>query len=348
MLFKKSLESGRTTKCGVAILNFRGAGVIVHEAPYYEKLSWPATVQYAKSVEEAGFDSGWIVDHFMLGQENAIFESWTSLSYLAAVTSKIRLGPFVLCNSYRNPALVAKMATTLDIASGGRLYLGLGAGWHGEEYAAYGYRFPSARERVDSLRESLSVIKMMFTQDVSSFNGKYVHIENAVNRPQPLQKPHPPIMVGAYGDRMLRLIAEEADGWCISGLPGDPSDATPDAFRKRSEYLDRCCEKIGRNPQEIDRIWTGHVIIAADNAAAKRRVEFVRDKITRAVDSGEMMKVDPDHMIQSFVRGTPAECLSQMKELCSAGASNFVLYFDDFPGTGGLELFSSSVLPRLP
>jgi len=338
----------KETKCGVAILNFRGAGVIVHEAPHYEKLDWPATVRYARSVDELGFDSGWIVDHFMLGQDNAIFESWTSLSYLAAVTSKLQLGPFVLCNSYRNPALVAKMATTFDIASGGRLYLGLGAGWHSEEYAAYGYRFPPAGERVDSLRETLSVIKMMFTQEVSSFSGKYVHVENAVNRPQPLQKPRPPIMVGAYGDRMLRLIAEEADGWCISGLPGDPSDATPDVFKKRSEYLDKCCEKIGRSPDEIDRIWTGHVIIADDVVAARRRIEFVRDKIARAVDSGQMMKVDPDRMIQSFVRGTPIDCFSQMKELCIAGAINFVLYFDDFPETAGLELFSRTVLPRLP
>lgn len=342
------MTQNRTIKCGVAILNFRGAGVIVHEAPHYDKLDFPATVRYAKAIEEMGFDSGWIVDHFMLGRDNVIFESWTSLSYLAAVTSKIQLGPFVLCNSYRNPALVAKMATTFDIASGGRLYLGLGAGWHSEEYTAYGYRFPSAGERVDSLRESLAVIKMMFTREVSSFKGKYVHIENAVNRPQPLQKPRPPIMVGAYGDRMLRLIADEADGWCISGLPGDPSDASPEVFRERSQFLDARCEKIGRKSSEIDRIWTGHVIIAEEAVLARKRIEFVRDKIAKAVDSGEMIKVDPDHMVRTFVRGTPAECLGQMKDLCDAGATNFVLYFDDFPETNGPELFSKTVLSRLP
>ncbi len=338
--------TNRQTKCGVAILNFIGSGNLVHEAPHYDQLDWPSTVQYTKSVEARGYDSAWIVDHFMLGRDDAIFESWTSVSYLAAITNRIRLGPFVLCNSYRNPALVAKMATTLDIASNGRLYLGLGAGWHEEEYAAYGYRFPSPAERVASLRESLTIIKRMFTQEKSSFKGKYALIDNAVNRPQPKQRP-PPIMVGAYGDKMLQLIAEMADGWCVSSLPGDPSDASPDVFRKRSRYLDSCCEKIGRNPKEIERIWTGHVIMADDSKTAHERVDFVRDKISRSVDRGEMLKVDPDRMIETFIRGTPPECFTQMKELCKAGANNFVLYFDDFPKTESLELFSREVMSKL-
>ena len=134
--------------------------------------------------------------------------------------------------------------------------------------------------------------------------------------------------------------------WCISGLPGDPSDASPDIFRERSRFLDARCEKIGRNPSDIDRIWTGHVIIADDKSTANKRIDFVRDKIAKTVDRGEM-NVDPDHMIRTFIHGTPEDCLNQMNELCKAGATNFVLYFDDFPKTEELELFSKTVLPKL-
>ncbi|MDA4129826.1 MAG: LLM class flavin-dependent oxidoreductase, partial [Thaumarchaeota archaeon] len=329
------------------ILNFRGSGNIVHEAPRYEKLDWPKTVHYTKTVEAMGYDSAWVVDHFMLGLDDAIFESWTSLSYLAAITSKIQLGPFVLCNSYRNPALVGKMATTLDILSNGRLYLGVGAGWHVDEYKAYGYRFPPPRERVESLRDTLLILRSMFSEVKSSFSGKYASIEGAVNNPQPVQRPRPPIMVGAYGDKMLKLIAELADGWCVSSLPGDPSDASPEVFRKRSGYLDSCCSKIGRNPEGIDRIWTGHVIVASDKKTADERISFTRDKIAREVDSGKMLRVDPDAMIGTFIRGTPSDCLSRMEELCDAGATNFVLYFDDFPLTKNTELFSKEVWAKL-
>jgi alkanesulfonate monooxygenase SsuD/methylene tetrahydromethanopterin reductase-like flavin-dependent oxidoreductase (luciferase family) len=335
---------GRQVKIGVFIPTFAGAGGVHHDAPYYQRIDWPLTVDFAQTLERLGYDSLWICDHLMFGKDHGIFESWTSLSYMAAATRQITLGTFLICNSYRNPALVAKMSSTLDVASGGRLYLGMGAGWHVSEYNAYGYRFPPVSERIESLREAIRIIKMMWTQEETTYVGRFHSVSAAKAVPKPTQKPHPPIMIGAFGKKMLRLTAEVADAWNIS------DDPSPEIFKEKSELIDQHCLEIGRDPKTIERTWSGHVIIGEDSGSVKKRIQDLKQVMSGAsmqLPSGELVKVDPDYLIERSIHGTPSECISQVIRLIDAGTDHFILYFWDFPDKHDVSLFASTVAPKV-
>ena len=168
----------------------------------------------AAAGEELQYDSIWLGDHFFYS-EQPFLECWTTLSALSCATKKIKLGTQVLCNSYRHPPLVAKMAATLDVISGGRLILGLGAGWHKREYEAYGIPFRRDGIRVSRLEEAVKVIKKMWTQPATTFKGKHYVVKDARCEPKPIQKPHPPIWIGGNGNRILR-IAARTRSWNIS------------------------------------------------------------------------------------------------------------------------------------
>ena len=161
----------------------------------------------ATTADNLKFDSIYAYDHLIPHYkddiEKNIFECFTLLSSLAVITKKVKIGQIVVCNSYRNPSLLAKMLSTLDIISNGRLELGIGAGWYEQEYLSYGYEFPSARTRIMQLDESISIIKAMWTEKYASFEGKYYKIKDAICNPKPIQKPHPLIMVGGSGEKVL-------------------------------------------------------------------------------------------------------------------------------------------------
>jgi len=172
--------------------------------------------------ERLGFDSVWLFDHLMAfgSPEDNVLECWTTLSALSAATRRIRLGTLVLCNSFRHPSVLAKMAATLDYISDGRLDFGIGAGWFRPEYEAYGIPFPKASLRISQLAESLEIIKRMWTAEKATYQGKYYGVKDAVCNPKPVQKPHPPVWVGVMigKRRMFDIIARYADGWTISSL----------------------------------------------------------------------------------------------------------------------------------
>src|SRR5262249_47900728 len=171
----------------------------------------------AQAAEQLGYHSLWLYDHFYhfpTADNVTILEPWTLMSVLAGATSRIRLGTLVLCNGYRPPALLAKMAATLDVLSGGRLEFGYGAGWHQEEFAGYGYEFPSVAARIRQREEGLTVIKKLWTDARPTWAGKYSRLDNAFCEPNPRQRPHPPITIGGGGERMLlRAVARHADVW---------------------------------------------------------------------------------------------------------------------------------------
>jgi alkanesulfonate monooxygenase SsuD/methylene tetrahydromethanopterin reductase-like flavin-dependent oxidoreductase (luciferase family) len=181
------------------------------------------------------FQSAWIVDHLQF-DDFAVLESFTTLSYLAALHPHLQFGHTVICQSFRNPALLAKMVATLQLLTGGCYLLGIGAGWHEEEYLAYGYDFPSGQVRVAQLEETLQVLRLLWTQDQSTFQGKYHRLLSARCEPKP--DPLPPIMLGAFRPKMLRLTARYADWWNVS------STGIAD-FRRMSAALDRYCAEIG-------------------------------------------------------------------------------------------------------
>ena len=190
-------------KCefGFNVPLFAGGGGAFRDTPFYYELDWEKTKEACIKAERLGFDSLWASDHFFLGKKPDFFECWTFLSTIAGMTEKIDLGSLVLCNIFRHPSVLAKMGATLDCLSGGRLELGLGAGWHEEECRAYGIPWPSTPDRMAMLREAVLLIKEMWTQDNPSFSGRFYNIEGALCVPKPVQDPHPRIWIGGAGSR---------------------------------------------------------------------------------------------------------------------------------------------------
>jgi len=212
-----------------------------------QNLPWEEHRDRWKYFESLGFTSLWDCDHFQQPSRpnGPYFEGWTLLAALAAETSTARLGVLVTSNTFRHPALVAKMASTIDHISGGRVEVGLGAGWYEPEHTAFGIAFPEPPELVARFRESVQVIDSMLRQESSSFHGEYVQLIDAPARPLPIQRPRPPLTLGAHGRQMLRIVAEYADRWNSHG--------TPEEIARRNEILDEHCVTIGRDPNSIIR-----------------------------------------------------------------------------------------------
>lgn len=212
-----------------------------------QNLTWEETVQRWKYFEQMGFDSVWDCDHFQQPSRphGPYFEGWTLLAALAAQTSRIRIGVLVSCNTFRHPALLAKEAVTVDHISHGRLELGIGAGWYVPEHSAFGIPFPDSAELVARFREAVQIVDLLLRQDVTTFAGDYYQITEAPFRPSPVQKPRPPLTLGAHKRKMLRIVAEYADRWNSHG--------TVDELRERNEILNEHCATIGRNPESIIR-----------------------------------------------------------------------------------------------
>ncbi len=210
---------------------------------------WGPMVDFWKEADQIElYSTGWTFDHFypIFSDTNGpCFEGWTMLAYMAGVTERIRHGVLVTGNTHRHPAVLANMAATIDVASGGRLDIGLGAGWAENEHAAYGLHLPPLKERFDRLEEACAVIDTLLTNEWSDFKGEHYQLTNARSEPKPIQKPRPPILIGGKGPRRtLRIVAEWADEWNFPG--GEPSELS---------YLigvlhDHCAE-VGRNPDDI-------------------------------------------------------------------------------------------------
>jgi F420-dependent oxidoreductase-like protein len=208
--------------------------------------AWRRTMEVAKQADRLGFESIWLFDHFHTvpnPTDEITFESFTSLSALAAVTTRVRLGHIVICTAFRNPALTAKMISTMDSISGGRMDLGIGAGWKRDEWLAYGYGFPETKERLARLGDDLEVITRMLDGDKhqhATFEGTHSHVRDARNIPKPIQRPRTPIMVGGNGPNVTwRLAARHADELNLDGMsPTEVADALP-VIRSRCEEIDR-------------------------------------------------------------------------------------------------------------
>lgn len=203
----------------------------------------------AKAADEAGYEGVWLVDHFHTiptPSQEVTFECWMSLAAIARDTKRVRIGQIVTCNSYRNPALLAKMASTLDVLSHGRLNFGIGAGWYEHEYKAYGYPFPAAPERLRQLREALQIIHAMWTEEEAYFEGKYYQVRGAINQPKGVQTPHIPILIGGGGEKVtLKLVAQYGDACNVGG--------DQKTVAHKLAILKQHCEDLGRDYESIHR-----------------------------------------------------------------------------------------------
>jgi F420-dependent oxidoreductase-like protein len=244
-----------------------------------QNMPWSTTVERWQYFEELGFDSLWDCDHFMQPSrpDGPYFEGWTLLAALAATTERIRIGVLVSCNTFRHPALLAKQAMTVDHISNGRLELGLGAGWYLPEHEKFGIEFPETPELVGWFQEAVEIVDLMLRQEITTYNGKYYQLNEAPMRPLPVQKPRPPLMIGAKKPKMLELCARYADTWNSSG-------GSVNEMRERNEILNDACERVGRDPSEIVRSLYGWASVMPDDPWAS--VEAFEDVVGRYNEAG--------------------------------------------------------------
>ena len=247
------------TRFGLQIPNFR------HAAPDAEMFDH--TAERATAAERGGFDSVWVMDHFwqlpaLGGPDEPILEAYTLLGALAARTRRVRLATLVTGNTYRNPALLAKIVTTLDVISGGRALLGIGAGWFEPEHLGYGFEFPPIRERLERVDEALSIIVPMFRGEKPSVTGRFYRTHEALNSPAPVQPGGPPILIGGSGEkRTLRLVAKYADESNLTCAPAE--------IPRKLEALAGHCRDLGRDPRSIGKSWLGSFILAPTHEQAE-------------------------------------------------------------------------------
>jgi len=237
--------------------------------------TWPAVLDLWRDLERKGWDLACVSDHFMPNtrdREGPVLESWSTLAALAALIPRMRVGTIVLGNTYRHPAVVAKMAAQVDVISGGRLVLGLGAGWQRNEHEAYDIPYYTMRERLERLDEACEVIRSLWTQSRSNFSGRYYQLSDAPLDPKPLQRPHPELMIGGGGERVtLRIVAKHADHWNVWG--------GPKLLARKSAILEEHCRQVGRDSKAIARSVNMALLITEKKDEVDRLVETISKRM---------------------------------------------------------------------
>ena len=262
--------------------------------------AYEAMTRVAQTADEVGFESAWLVDHFHTipqPSQEVTFECWTTTAAVARDTKRIRIGQAVTCNGYRNPALLAKMASTVDVLSHGRLNFGIGAGWYEHEYRAYGYDFPEAPLRLRHLREAVQVILAMWTQQEAVFEGKYYQVRGAINQPKGVQKPHIPLLIGGGGEKVtLKLVAQYGDACNVSG--------DLETIKRKFAVLKEHCGTVGRDYESIHR--TVACLCAIGETDEQARAKVPAALLGRPVAAGVLI-------------GSPDTIRHQLAELEAAG-----------------------------
>jgi F420-dependent oxidoreductase-like protein len=298
---------------------------------------WAAIRANVIEAEAAGFDSAFVVDHlhtFPRKQAEATFESFAVLTALAEATHRIRLGQMVTCNSYRNPALLAKVTACLDVISGGRLDVGIGAGWHEEEHRAYGYDFPRIGTRLGMMKEACEILKGLWTQERFSYAGRHYQLRDAVCEPKPLQKPHPPLLIGGQGEQvLLRHVARHASAW-NANLPLEQ-------YQRKVDILRRRCQEIGRDPDEIELTVTLPIAVI-DHP----------DQLDQLLAESASRALPPDVLWRRYQRlgcvvGAPSEVAAKLRPWIEFGVGTIVCAFFDPIGRAQLKRFAAEVRPLL-
>jgi alkanesulfonate monooxygenase SsuD/methylene tetrahydromethanopterin reductase-like flavin-dependent oxidoreductase (luciferase family) len=272
------------------------------------------------------FDSVWVDDHVVpgaawLGNDTPFLECLTTIAYLAAAYPTLKFGTGVVSQSYRNPALLAKMTANLQWLTGGRFLFGIGAGWMEEEYRMYNFDFPGAAARVDQMEEALQIIKLLWTEAPASFTGTYYRVEHAFCSPRP--HPLPPIMIGGGGEqKTLRVVARYADWW---NYPG----GTLENYAHKLEVLKQHCQAVGRDYDEIVKTWSPEAIALAETETEARQIA-----------ESSVFKKD-------VIIGTPIQVAEYLRAFVALGVERLIVRLIDFPRTEGIDLFAREVIPLL-
>jgi F420-dependent oxidoreductase-like protein len=291
---------------------------------------WSKAVEIAQLAEQLGYDSIWVYDHFHnvpRPAHEAVFECWTTITAISQLTSRIRLGQMVGCNSYRSPALLAKITSMIDVVSGGRIDWGIGAGWYENEYRAYGYEYPKPKDRIGMLREAVEIVTSMWTQAETTYKGQYYDVVRAHCDPKPLQDPHPPVWIGGGGEQLtLRAVARHGD---CSNFGGHP-----DVWAHKRDVLRAHCVDFGRDPKEIRMTWSPEVFIRGTEtevAAAGTRSPW--GEPVESWRAGNLV-------------GTPEQVAAKMQTYVDLGCRGFIPWCADYPDTETLSRFATEVVPN--
>ncbi len=289
--------------------------------------AYEAMTRVAQTADEVGYESIWLVDHFHTipqPSQEVTFECWTTTAALARDTKRVRVGQMVTCNGYRNPALLAKMASTVDVLSHGRLNFGIGAGWYEHEYKAYGYDYPDAPERLRYLREAVQVILAMWTQEEAVYEGKYYQIHGAINQPKGVQKPHIPMLIGGGGEKVtLKLVAQYGDACNVNG--------DLDTIKHKFDVIRQHCESLGRNYNDINR--TASTVCVIGETEEKAMASIPEVARTRFGDR-----------LQTALIGTPDTIRTRLAEYEAAGVQELLLIFPDATKLNSLRLFAKEFI----
>ncbi|WP_039804770.1 LLM class F420-dependent oxidoreductase [Nocardia araoensis] len=283
--------------------------------------------ELARAADDGSWHSVYVADHFLTfpPSPSFVFECWTTLAALARETERVRIGPMVTGNGYRNPALQAKMAATLDALSHGRFTFGIGSGWYEEDYRAYGYPFGTAHERLDKLGEALQIIRSMLTEPLTSLDGKHYQVEAAINEPKGVQTPHIPMLIAGGGEKVtLRLVAQYGDACNVH--------ESPDGLRRKYSLIDKHCAAVGRNPDEIWRTSTTYYVVADTDDEARAKVPEWAPAVFPG-DIGEYGLI-----------GTPDTIRERLVAYENAGVQELLVSFHDNTNPQAIRDFAAAFL----
>ncbi len=290
---------------------------------------WAVTVEVAELADELGYDSIWVYDHFHnvpVPAHETMFECWTTLAALSQRTSRVRLGQMVSCALYRNPGMIAKITSNIDVISGGRLDWGIGAGWYDGEFKAYGYDYPSNADRIRMLRETVEIVKLMWSEADAHYEGRHFTIAGAQCDPKPLQDPHPPIWIGGGGEQLtLRVVARHATHSNFGGKP--------DEWSHKADVLRGHCAAIGRDPSEITMTWSPELYVRETEAEVGTESKSFWGEPFESWRDGNLV-------------GTPEQICEKLAAYQALGCGGVVPWVADFPSTESVRLFAEKVIPE--
>ncbi len=302
---------------------------------------WETIRNVAATVEAAGYESLWVYDHFHtvpVATQEATHEAWALMAALATATQTVRLGQMCTCNSYRPPSYLAKVAATIDVISGGRVEMGIGAGWYEHEYDGYGYEFPKPSVRIGMLGEGVEIMQRMWTEDEVHHNGPHYTLNGAICRPRPLQQPHIPFWIAGGGEKLTLNVAARYASYTNFA-------ETLEEFDHKSDVLKDHCEAVGTDFDAIVRSTNFNVVCEETEAAVEDRIAWIKNHHRPFLSEGRAERVGE---IYRAMAGTPEQLADKLRPWAAAGMSYAITYFAESAyDTAGIERFAREVIPAL-
>ena len=304
---------------------------------------WNTMLDIARAAEAGPFESVWVYDHFHtvpVPTQEATHEAWTLMAALGAATSRVRLGQMCTCIGYRNPAYLAKVAATVDLISGGRVEMGIGAGWYEHEWRAYGYGFPSAGDRIGMLDEGVQIMRSLWATGRATLHGRHYQVDGAICQPLPLQAGGVPLWIAGGGEKKtLRVVAQYAAYANLDGRPGE--------FARKSAILEGHCRDVGTDYGAIVRSANYNVIIGSTEQEVADRLARIGSRLERYV-SAEEAAGTVRNLSASTLVGTPEQVAERLRGLQDLGLAYAIGYFPEVAyDRSGLDLFAEQVIPAL-